>query len=64
MVGSDDVMLTSPHYPNYYEKDECNWLIKTTPGKQIILRFEDFSIEACALSCGCDYLQVGRSLTY
>lgn len=57
-VGDNDVIFTSPHYPNYYEQGECDWLIKTSPGKQINLRFEDFSVEGCDGTCNCDQVQV------
>ncbi|XP_066929338.1 cubilin-like isoform X2 [Clytia hemisphaerica] len=59
-VSGDDVIFTSPHYPNYYKFDECEWLLRTTPGNKIHLRFVDFSVERCGSgsSCTCDYIQV------
>jgi len=43
-VGEGEITLTTPHYPHIYEEIDCKWLLKAEPGKQIHLKFVDFSI--------------------
>ncbi|XP_028390644.1 uncharacterized protein LOC114515560 [Dendronephthya gigantea] len=50
--------LTSPFYPSYYPGNtDCSWIISTTNGKNISLKFSFFSLEGGS-SCPYDYLDV------
>ncbi|KAK6490308.1 cubilin [Huso huso] len=50
--------FTSPNYPlPYHPNAECYWLLKTNPGSQIQLQFNDFHLES-STNCMYDYLAV------
>ena len=50
--------FVSPNYPSpYHHNVECYWTITTSRGSRIVLRIDDFNLEAHS-NCAYDYLQV------
>ena len=50
-------IITSPGYPNSYERKTCVWLIKADPNKIITLNFTKFNVED-SYQCRYDYLEI------
>ncbi|KAG7213761.1 hypothetical protein KM043_002984 [Ampulex compressa] len=53
-------IITSPNYPNKYDgparnlaSKTCNWFIRVRPNQQILLNFEQFSVEGEQSARGC-----------
>ena len=44
---------------NYDNKEECDWIIEATPGKNVHLSFQTFELED-EQDCGYDFIEVSK----
>ncbi|XP_066022016.1 deleted in malignant brain tumors 1 protein-like isoform X2 [Pocillopora verrucosa] len=57
--------FSTPNYPqNYGHNVHCTWLITTSPGSYIFLRFDHFHLEGSHGSCPYDYVRIYDGNTY
>ena len=57
--------FSTPNYPqNYGHNVHCTWLITTSPGSYIFLRFDHFHLEGNHGSCPYDYVRIYDGNSY
>ena len=57
--------FSTPNYPqNYGHNVHCTWLITTSPGSYIFLRFDHFHLEGSHGSCPYDYVRIYDGNSY
>ena len=58
-------VIASPRFPNNYPRNtNCEHVIQTDPGKRIMIRFTDFTLEPDRLGCSNDVLTVQDGNSY
>ncbi|CAG5044806.1 unnamed protein product [Parnassius apollo] len=56
-------IFNSPNYPEPYESNlNCEWVFKSTPGRHLVLTFQDFSLEETQ-NCFADHVSIFSSKT-
>ncbi|XP_068628109.1 cubilin-like [Battus philenor] len=63
VLPGQSVVFKTPNYPESYENNmNCVWIFKSSPGRHLVLAFQDFSIEE-SQNCFADRVSVYTSST-
>ncbi|CAK1578706.1 unnamed protein product [Parnassius mnemosyne] len=63
IAAGRSVIFNSPNYPEPYENNlNCEWVFKSTPGRHLVLTFQDFSLEETQ-NCFADHVSIFSSNT-